>query len=158
MSNSSLTLIVSPASAEGEDLKRLGVVETAKRVRAEIKALQASGTLPKGKISVKTDKYSMGCSLTVRVVSVEADLFNPSRLWHEIASPNNYWDKSDYMALDRSSAEGERVEAVLEAIVAPYHRDDSDSMTDCYNVNFHKSIDVFSSEQRAVELARLKGG
>lgn len=134
------------------EMTRLDVVEVAKRVRAEIKAAQKAGGLPEGKIAVTTERFAGGCSLSIRVVNVEAQMFNPERVAIEVMRPHDYWNDDEYRAMPRFTTDGQNIMAALKTIVGKYHRDESDLMTDYFNVNFYLHVDV-SSEQEKKERA-----
>lgn len=107
--------------------QRLDVADVAKALRAEIKAAVKSGKLPRGlKASVTISRFSMGCSLSVKVTAVPAGFVILA------GDPECPHAKSPAAAA---------LLAKIEAMIAPYHRDDSDTMTDYFNVNFYKHVD-----------------
>jgi len=136
-------------------LTDLPITEIAARVRGEIKEAQKAGDIPEGKISVKVSKYAGGCSLTIRCLDLAGNMFDVSRLWHQIANPTDFFRSEDYRALPDTTPLCEAVREKLNAIVAPYHMDKSDVMSDYFNCNFYLHVYVQSGEQCAAERARL---
>ena len=135
------------------DLKRLGTKETAARIRADIKNLQKFKLLPAGKFSVTMDSFSGGSSIDVRVVDVEATMFNTERFAAEKREPHTFHDGIPWM-----TPEGDRIMALLKKVGGVYHRDESDIMTDYFNVNFYFAVGARGQEdkERAVFLALAK--
>ena len=135
------------------DLKRLGTKETAARIRADIKNLQKHKMLPAGKFSVTMDSFSGGSSIDVRVVDVEATMFNTERFAAEKREPRNFPE-----GIPWTTVEGARIMALLNKVVVVYHRDESDPMTDYFNCNFYFHIGASGQEdkERAVFLALAK--
>lgn len=75
------------------------------------------------KVSVRIDRYSMGCSIDVRVVGcTQAEL----------------WNSAPYGG-GRTAMRNEAGEKLNELMNA-YKRDNSDTMTDYYDVNFSGSV------------------
>ena len=135
------------------DLKRLGTKETAARIRADIKNLQKFKLLPAGKFSVTMDSFSGGSSIDVRVVDVDAVMFNVDRFAAEKREPRNFPE-----GIPWTTVEGDRIMALLKKVGGVYHRDESDIMTDYFNVNFYFAVGARGQEdkERAVFLALAK--
>ena len=125
------------------DLKRLGTKETAARIRADIKNLQKHKMLPAGKFSVTMDSFSGGSSIDVRVVDVDAVMFNVDRFAAEKREPHTFHDGIPWM-----TPEGDRIMALLKKVGGVYHRDESDIMTDYFNVNFYFNVSAGGQEDK----------
>jgi hypothetical protein len=125
------------------DLKRLGTKETAARIRADIKNLQKFKLLPAGKFSVTMDSFSGGSSIDVRVVDIEATMFNTERFAAEKREPRNFPE-----GIPWTTVEGARIMALLNKVVGVYHRDESDPMTDYFNCNFYFHIGASGQEDK----------
>lgn len=123
----------------------MDIAQVAKLVRAELKAETKAGRLPKGvKYSVRTSRYSMGCSLTVEVKAVPQGfgVVNPHRAWLDHDDPHFAYHT---LAVNdprypRLTAEAAELVASLERLVNQYNRKDIDSMTDYYNVSFSEHV------------------
>lgn len=105
----------------------LDVAEVAKLLRQDIAAARKDGSLvlPKhAKVSVRIDRYSMGCSIDVVVIGcTQAELWNAP-------------DGDVYRTKGGRTPMREAAHAKLTALLNAYKRDNSDSMTDYYDVNF----------------------
>ncbi len=130
----------------------LDVAEIAKRVRAELKAQVKAKQLPKAKYSVTIDRFSGGCSLDVKIDQVQSHhlMLNPKRVrfchQHPAENPLN---------LPRYTEAGQTLIKGVEAIVAAYNYDGSDTASDYWNVNFYSSVffaGSFEQAQRALIL------
>lgn len=127
-----------------EAVKNLPVVQIAKRVREDIKALK----LRKGfKISVRSD-YN---SIDVRVVGVPADF----RYWSEERCDfyKQFGDDKLFRVanMDAHSAEYQDVKAKLQAIHDSYNRDNSDLSSDYFDVNYYGQVS-FPGEWAALKV------
>lgn len=123
------------------------ITDLAKTVRADIRAAQDNGALPKGlEVSVTTERYSMGRSLNVTVTSVDVPVMNP-RLVSDREDVPREWDEAlgRWVPYSRFNNAGRTILANLDAIVRRYHVDKSDMSTDYYNVNFSWSGAGFAS-------------
>ena len=125
------------------NLKRLGTKETAARIRADIKNLQKFKLLPAGKFSVTMDSFSGGSSIDVRVLDVEATMFNTERFAAQKREPHTFHDGIPWM-----TPEGDRIMALLKKVGGVYHRDDSDIMSDYFNVNFYFNVSAGGQEDK----------
>jgi len=128
------------------DLKSLGTKETAARIRADIKNLQKHKLLPVGKFSVTMDSFAGGSSIDVRVVDVDAVMFNVERFAAEKREPHTFHDGIPWM-----TDEGKRITALLKKVGGVYHRDESDIMTDYFNVNFYFDVGARGQEGKERE-------
>lgn len=135
------------------DKTSLPLKEIAVRVRADIKAAIKAGKLPVFKVSVRTDCYSMGCSLDVVVTAVPAGYLvaNAAHVAWEMENPHSYFGAAPEAARSNINARAAKDLETLDAIVRKYHRDDSDMMTDYYSVNFAKRVGFGSDLRRAQE-------
>ena len=94
----------------------------AKNVRADIKQAQKDGSLPKDiKVSVRCEKYSMGQSVNVSVTGWLGD-----RIWKRLPA-----------GFRIMTPEAKAVTARIEEIRNAYNRDNSDPMTDYYEVVYY---------------------
>lgn len=126
-------------ASRGEGAKydsSLGVVEIAKRIRADIKAAIAAGTIPAIKTSVRISRYSMGRSIDVTITEAPFEVLNPA--WTEACKAGAcVWDLD---GISKYTDEATRVFEVVRQIRDDYNYDRSDSMTDYYDVNFGGSV------------------
>lgn len=108
------------------------VTDIAKDIRRDIKQARADGTLtlPKdAKVSVLINRYSMGQSIDIHVTGLTNE-----QVW--VPTENNMrlrW--SDY----RNAAH-----TVITAIMDSYNRDNSDSLSDYYDVAFAGDVTFHS--------------
>lgn len=127
----------------------LDVAEIAKRVRADLKALIKTGTIPKGKYSVTIQRFCGGCSLRVRLDQLISPylMLNPERVKFEHENPHAFPGN-----LPQFSPTGKALLDTVEAVVNAYNFDGSDTSFDYWNVNFYDSVDFggeFLRAQRA---------
>jgi hypothetical protein len=112
---------------------KLSTKEIAAKIRGDIKAAKAAGRIPAElKVSVRTDYYSMGCSIDLMVTRVPAG-FRIKNPGYDARGPGGHsrpWLTREAFA----------VEQELEAIHQAYNHDGSDSMTDHYDVNYAGSV------------------
>jgi hypothetical protein len=140
----------SPVKGEGLDTTQI-----AARIRDDINEAVRSGALPKAKYSVRTDKYSMGSSITVVASNLSFEVLNPDAFVVERGANWMTFDRAHYHS--RFTPEAEALEQKLNAIVDAYHWDRSDSMTDYYNERFARHVEVKENEGalKRVELAKI---
>lgn len=129
----------------------LRTVEIARRIRADIKAAVAEGTLPKARYSVRTGGGSVHSSIDVTIGGLPFALFVRDG-WTVDAAGNAQWGDRPWWAARSPAAKA--VEEQVEAIVNAYRRDDSDLMTDCFNCNFYEHIN-FSRDDEQRERAEI---
>lgn len=117
-----------------DSVKGMRIVDVAKRVREDIKALK----LDKGfKISVRSDARS----IDVRVVKVPAGFkfWSVARAaWFKQFGDRRMFPGSN---ADQRSAEYLGLKGKLEAIRDAYQRDNSDISSDYFDVNFYGSVE-----------------
>lgn len=118
------------------------IVDVAKAVRKDLK-----DAFPGAKFSVRTSKFSMGCSITVEPKS--GNFPSLVTLRSEAEGSDEYGQDFDS---NRDNANA--LEAKIEAIVRAYGRFDTDSQTDYWNVSFYSHVDL--STIREAELAELR--
>lgn len=109
------------------------VAEIAKLLRADIKAARKDGSLAlpaNAKVSVRIDRYSMGCSIQVNVSGLTPDQRWANYAAGPYASPA-YGGRTDLVQVTYTQ---------LEEMVNAYQRNNSDSQTDYYDVNFSGSV------------------
>ncbi len=124
-----------PVKGEGLDTAQI-----AKRIREDIKAAVHSRVLPKAAYSVRTEKYSMGSSITVVASKLPFEVLNPEAFTVEKGAHWASFDRANHGS--RLTPAAQDVERALNAIVDAYHWDRSDSMTDYYNERFAKDVRV----------------
>jgi len=119
--------------------RNLTTSETAKLIRQEIneKYSKKDGW----KISVRTKLFAGGSSIDVWVVDTKIKVFQDDYAKLEIAKDwegirSIRWENQGY------TEEFNKVLKDLEAIVNQYNYDDSDSMTDYFNVGFYSSVGI----------------
>jgi cell division septum initiation protein DivIVA len=133
----------------------LDTTQIAARIRDDIKEAVRSGALPKAKYSVRTDKYSMGSSVTVVASSLPFEVLNPDAFVVERGANWMTFDRVHHRS--RFTPEAEALEQKLNAIVDAYHWNRSDSSTDYYNERFARHVEVKENEGawKRVELAKI---
>jgi hypothetical protein len=107
----------------------LDVAQIAKKVRKDIAEAMRGGRLPKMTVSVRISRYSMGQSIDVTLAGAPQPIFNPDRLRSGHAHV-------DGRALPIYNDYGRDILEHVEAIVAAYNYDNSDSQSDYYDTNF----------------------
>ena len=114
--------------------KSLSTTQIAAKVRAEIKAAQKAGKLPKGKIGIRTSYFSGGSSISIRAVGFQ--VLNPERLALDIREPHVFHEYGPALYTPRAAAMVKSLESLLSA----YNFDGSDSMVDYFHVNFYGHV------------------
>jgi len=129
----------------------LNTTQIAALVRADVKAAIANGELPKGiKVGVRSSRYAGGSSITVTINAFPGAVLNPARVYSDAIG---FWEEQTRLLY---TLPVRRACRTLEAIVAEYNRDASDSMVDHFDTNFYSHIDV-RVDTRA-ERANLEAG
>jgi hypothetical protein len=126
------------------------VADVAKMIRKDIKQAKKGGAIPKAaKISVRISRYSMGCTLYVNVVSAPFQVHAPEWLTWYIEDPHASMFDSP---CDRMTDEAKSLKETLKQIVLSYKRDNSDSQSDYWDVNFYHDVDfdsgIWNAEMR----------
>lgn len=127
--------------AKHDATRNLDITEIAKRMRADVKALR----LPKGiKVSVRCDRFSGGQSIDMRVTVPESFIFHSEAMasWHK-----QFGDRKlpPLSREEQMSAEYNELKAKLDAIHGAYNRDNSDSMTDYFDVRYYGHVTIEGS-------------
>lgn len=133
----------------GRDIK-----DIAKLVRADIKAAAKKGQIPKGiKTSVRISRFSGGQSLDVYIKHLGGErVINPAWVKH-MDGGGHVCD-----APPRYTAIATHARKVIEALVAAYNFDDSESMVDYFHVNFYGNVTFdYEFDKADVELIRREG-
>lgn len=132
--------------------KTSSITDIAKAVRADIREWTKSGRLAAVKTSVTTERFAGGCSLTVTVKAAPFSVFRPGYLAACEADRGHHEGNTRY-----SDAMTEAL-ATLNTIIDVYHRNDSDYMTDYFDVNFYKHVgvdfDLSQGERAAYKVTR----
>lgn len=127
--------------AKHEATKSLSTVEIAKRMRADIKEAINAGRLPKGlKVSVRSDSFSGGCSIDIRVTALPEDfrIVAPLYLQWAIDNPQEYrYGRAPFPHHETVTPECADLLAKLKAIHGSYNRDNSDAMSDYFDVRYY---------------------
>lgn len=125
--------------AKFEAVRSLDVKEIAKRMRADVKALK----LPAGfKVRIWIERFAGGQSIDLRVDEVPEGF----KFWSVkmAAWRKQFGDNFDHRAPlrgdEQHSAEYNELRGKLDAIYMAYKRDNSDSQSDYFNVNFYGSV------------------
>ena len=129
----------------------LRTVEIARRIRADIKAAVAEGTLPKARYSVRTGGGSMHSTIDVTIGGLPFALFVREG-WIVDAAGNAQWGDRPWWLARTPAAKA--VEEQVEAIVCAYRRDDSDIQVDYFNCNFYETV-RFDREDEQRERAEI---
>lgn len=140
--------------AKHEATKSLDITEIAKRMRADIKALN----LAKGfKFAVRTQRYSGGQSIDISITAVPEDF----RTMSEKAATwckqfPNAEHRMPLSATDQHSEAYNELMGKLNRIHAAYNRDNSDSMVDYFDRRYYGSVGLdwrISHDLRKAEIA-----
>lgn len=127
--------------------KNLSTKEIAARVRQEIKEAVKTGDLPKAKYSVRIDCYSMGSSIDVVIRALPFSILNPKRIELEAHNPRFQWQ--NYESEPRHTLEASAVLGKVEQLLSSYNFDNSDSMTDYFDVKFYGHVKFDWREESA---------
>lgn len=119
------------------------VATTAKMIRADIKAAIASHHLPAGTYSVRISRFSGGQSLDVRISGLPFVVLSRERIARGVLEPHAYPSGPLW------SDVGAEVLRRVERIVGAYNRDQSDTQTDYFDVDFYGHVSFDGSWERA---------
>lgn len=121
------------------ELSRMDIADIAKRVRADIKTAIKAGALPAIKSTVRVSRYAGGQSLTITISGVPSDLQveNADRLAFMAEHPDFQAWNLPVNVREKYSPEFSAALATLRGIVAVYNWDESDHLTDHFDVNFY---------------------
>ena len=123
----------------------LPLTEIAKRMRADIKAGQSAGAIPAGlKVSVRVVHHS---SIDMRVTAAPDGFafWSPAFLIHQHETDNGPWRLFDG---ERLSPAWRAAKDRLDAIHGSYNRDNSDSMTDYFDVRYYGDVGLYWEIER----------
>ncbi|MBX9813357.1 MAG: hypothetical protein K2X76_01500 [Sphingomonas sp.] len=140
--------------AKHDATRDLSRVDIAKRMRADIKALQLTKAY---KISVRTESYAGGGSIDIRVMAVPEGfryLSPKAASWrkqfpgleHRCPMPWEECQSEDWRSLRDK----------LRAIHGAYNRDNSDSMTDYFDVRYYGDVELDYRLARELERAEIE--
>jgi hypothetical protein len=119
------------------ETRSLDVADVAKLIRADIKAAVKDGKLPKGpRYSVRTNRFSGGCSIDVNVTNWVGDCRVKG------SDPRSCTTNVDFADTYVYTAEADAAVKVLRSITGAYNRDNSDSQTDYYDVRFYSHVQI----------------
>lgn len=145
--------------AKYDATQRLDTAEIAKRMRADIAEAIATGTLPKGiKVSVNIRRFAGGSAIDMRVRALPAGMVLHNVDWlrwnrdnpdagYNLCPHRDCWSAEAGSALDR-----------LKAIHSSYNRNNSDSMSDYFDVNYYGQAEFdydLRRNAKAAEIASL---
>lgn len=120
-----------------DETRTLDVADVARLIRADIKAAVKAGRIPKGpRYSVRTSRFSGGCSIDVNVSNWDGDC---RVLGSDARSCSDHPDFADSYVY---TAEADAAVKVLRSITGNYNRDNSDSQTDYYDVRFYSHVQI----------------
>lgn len=116
----------------------LDIRDIARLVRSDIKVAKKDGSFPgDAKVSVTISRYSMGQSLNVHVTLPD----RPARVPADDPRARPYQGVG-YAPETLYTIEAEDIIAAVNRIVAQYNYDNSDTQTDCFDVNFYSHVTV----------------
>lgn len=136
---------------------RLTTPQIAAKIRDEIKAAVKAGTLPKGlQCSVRSRRFAGGSAIDVEIKALPAgwQVHNPERLRADQENPHGPTPQ-----IPRYSEATRALIATLEAMLAAYNFDGSDTQTDYFHVNFYEHVEFdgeIEAAARERELAALR--
>lgn len=122
--------------------------QVSKQIRQDLKAAQAAGEIPADlTFSVKSDSYSMGQSVNVKIQGR-----TEAQVWKTETVNEHGFDRE----VRRFHPEAEAVLDKVRAIANAYNRDRSDSMVDYFDVMYYLHVDyesAWSRNHRAAQAA-----
>ncbi len=117
--------------------------EAAKNVRADIKAANKAGALPNGlKLSVRTDRYSMGSAIRISIEDAPFQVLNPEKLEREKNDPYTY------NGLTILTPEATEIQNRIKAIVNAYNKSYGEDSEGLRNTKFHTDVSYGSDVMR----------
>lgn len=133
--------------------RNLDIAEIAKRMRTDIKALGLASGI---KTSVRIQRYSGGQSIDVRITALP-DGFRI--LSEKFASWRKQFPEREHRfpggAAEQRSAEYHQLVEQLQRVHGAYNRDNSDSMTDYFDVRYYGSVGLDWEVRRDLEQAQI---
>lgn len=135
-----------------EATKNLDIAVIAQLVRDDIKAALADGTLLKGtKCGVRISRFAGGRSMRITIKAFAGQVWTDEFIGSD---PRRCFEGERRTAIAQSTVH------VLERILRAYNYDNSDIMTDYFDVRFYSSVEfdhAVSIADRAATEARLNG-
>lgn len=115
------------------------VAEISRDVRSDLKAAQKAGYLPPDlRISVRSEKYSMGQAMRLEVKGLsDEDLYQPK------SDLDMSWER-------RNTAYAREVRDRIEAIAKAYDQTHSESQTDYHHGTYHCFVELVDAERAAL--------
>ena len=140
--------------AKHDATRNLDIAEIAKRMRADIKALN----LPTGtKTSVRIQRYSGGQSIDLRITGLPEGfqlLSDKHASWRK-QFPNQEHRFPGGVEDQRSEAY-HQLKQQLERVHGAYNRDNSDGMTDYFDRRYYGSVELDWQLRRTLEAAQIE--
>jgi len=139
------------------ELGHLGYTAIAKLIREDIKAAKKAGKLPKAlKVSVRTSKYAGGGSINLSITGAPFRCLNAANIAFVKENPNDWCRPEQHWNLpERLTDECQAAIKLLKSFHAKYNWDNSDIMTDYFDVNYYGSVEVDwkleKAEREAIE-------
>lgn len=135
--------------------QNLSTKEIAVAIREDIKAAVKAGTIPAAKISVRTRHFAGGSAIDIEVVRVPEGviLITDEYVKHTLGP-----DRNHVFHGERHTPEAKKLVVTLKAISDAYNYDNSDAMTDHFDVNFYGHVQIdweLESRQEKAIAAKL---
>jgi hypothetical protein len=131
----------------------LDIVDIARALRKDIKALVKQGFFPGLKVSVRTERYSLGQALNITITGWNGDIANAE--WVQRGFD------TDGGRIPMYAPGAKKAMDVLETLANQWNYNASDSMTDYYEVNYSVSVafdhDLQEADAEAKRAAPAKG-
>jgi len=139
-----------------DSLKSHDVKDIAKLIRKDIKEAVSRGDIPKGKYSVTIDRFSGGSSIDIRVKGLDGENpLNPEYVKWWADNPNGYYGECPVD--ENLTPLGDKVIEALNSIMDAYKRDNSDMMSDYFDVNFYGHVAIDWEAEKAWKEEILNG-
>jgi len=133
--------------AKYQETRDLNRTQIAALIRTDIKAAVADGRLPKGKYSVKTENWSMGGAIEVRIREFSRPFLTLEYVaWYLDEEKIGF--RGGKTRPVEHTAEGKAALYLLRVIMDSYNYDGSDSQSDHFDVRFYGHPE-FASELHA---------
>lgn len=140
-----------------EATRNLSPREVTARIRQDIKAAQKRGEIRDDvKTSVRLHSYSGGWSVDVRVTALPVDFRITSAAYASWVKQFGPHKLAPMAHTDTRSPEYRDLVDRLEAIRAAYNRDNSDAMTDYFDVRYYGSTSIDWTIAHALEAAEIE--
>ena len=141
LSSMATATATTPAKTKNE-LMEMTDTETVKAIRQELKS-----RLPECKFSVRKQSYSMGWSISVNLMQAPFAVFVDSskeyaQLNQYILRREGYQDAEGNCNGSILTPYGWRVMQIADEITQAFNWDESDAMSDYYNVNFSCNLEI----------------